>query len=1038
MNPTELFSSLESRYKLPQGYLGRVYQAESSGGKNLYNEKSGARGPFQFIPSTARGMGLENPNDLAQSAEAAARLADQNRAYLQSKGVENVDGRVLYLAHNQGADGAYRLLTNTDKPATEVVRKDAVLWNSGKEGQPAGQFATTIMSKYGEGEEGKSSEPYSALGESASISEAAADERRSSRKEAYALNTLMKASKELEQKPAPMLPIPRLSYFRGGLVSLVAGNDEGSEENLRPTPILFGGEGAEGIDRSKLEEARRSLAEGRDPNDVYQQTRMPDTTGWYMGPDKKLRFEFSDKDAAVDKKAFDSLKGGSSLSLGDVLKHDDLFKYYPSARDVTVQMLTKEEEEEGLKGSYKQNLLRLSSDPEEAKKTILHEAQHFIQDREKFAPGGTTEVADYAPVNMIFEKIRLSNQEYKLMNKDRENADKNYRELINKGVSSDEALKEYEKKPLSEKFNRETVLPFEEKIRQYERDMREAGPFESYRRLSGETESRNVEKRIPMSLEERAASIPTGTEEYPSNRQFVIPRVEEDLGFAKGGIVSLVDTAEDVRAAGRKSDTVLAHISPEQAYFLKRIGGAGTINPKTGLLEFDDDGGGGSGSDAGSGNDAGTGTGNDAGTGNENGNDAGAGLGGNGSDAGAGNEAGNDNGAAAAAAASETEAEPEVNAEPEAEPEPEVKVDPEVKIEQLIENLNLLSNNPFENVRNEFVAPSPTLEQFFAPPAEPAPVVAPAQTLEEVLGNTRSGQFGISGVIGSPDPQEALGANNLGTFGLNGPVSTQTYDEMIEDFNLLSNAKSETAPVTPDMPFDERMAAFNVPITWQMPVVQEKTPDQKMTAFNARPDVLAATTRATNEPAPTPAANPDYWYSIAAPVISAPQFATPNAPAAQTVAGAAAPSAPTARSEVAPIASSTTYTNTPSLLSDPMGWLSAKAENVMNNPAEYAVNAAMMGVPVVGTINTMSGMLGGPTIGGIMQAGTPAGPESLSATLGADGAAASQKPLATAANATVSQALTPTYGLNVDALYDLDNFLSSPTKSTASTSPRYV
>jgi hypothetical protein len=91
-----------------------------------------------------------------------------------------------------------------------------------------------------------------------------------------------------------------------------------------------------------------------------------------------------------------------------------------------------------------------------------------------------------------------------------------------------------------------------------------------------------------MSLEERAASIPTGTEEYPSNRQFIIPRVEEDLGFAKGGIVSLVDTAEDVRVAGRNNDTVLAHISPEQAYFLKRVGGAGTINPKTGLLEFSD------------------------------------------------------------------------------------------------------------------------------------------------------------------------------------------------------------------------------------------------------------------------------------------------------------------------------------------------------------------------------------------------------------------------------------------------------------------
>ena len=331
-----------------------------------------------------------------------------------------------------------------------------------------------------------------------------------------------------------------------------------------------------------------------------------------------------------------------------------------------------------------------------------------------------------------------------------------------------------------------------------------------------------------------------------------------------------------------------------------------------------------------------------------------------------------------------------------------------------------MANEPFADIPANFVAPSLALEQFFAPAVDPAPVAAPAQTLAEVLGDTKSGQFGITGVVGSPDPQEAMGMNNLGTFGLTGPVSTQTYNEMVQDFNLLSNAKSETAPVTQDMPFSERMAAFNPPIAWQMPVFQEKTPDQRMAAFN--PDMRTAFVSPAEPTAPV----------------------APAAPA-PTVAVAATPAAPAARSDVAPIASSTVYTNTPSFLSDPKGWLSSKAENVMNNPAEYAVNAMMMGVPVVGSLNTMSGLLGGPTIGGMMQSGTPAGPESLSATLGAEGSASSQKsatgganPAIGGANSAISQALTPTYGLNVNALYDLNNFLSRPTKSTASTSPRYV
>jgi hypothetical protein len=61
---------------------------------------------------------------------------------------------------------------------------------------------------------------------------------------------------------------------------------------------------------------------------------------------------------------------------------------------------------------------------------------------------------------------------------------------------------------------------------------------------------------------------------------------ETTRGFAKGGIVSLKAAAEKVRKAGRDGDTVLAHITPAEAALLKSRGGAGTINPKTGLPEY--------------------------------------------------------------------------------------------------------------------------------------------------------------------------------------------------------------------------------------------------------------------------------------------------------------------------------------------------------------------------------------------------------------------------------------------------------------------
>ena len=60
----------------------------------------------------------------------------------------------------------------------------------------------------------------------------------------------------------------------------------------------------------------------------------------------------------------------------------------------------------------------------------------------------------------------------------------------------------------------------------------------------------------------------------------------QPMGFAKGGIASLKQQAKNVAAAGRKGDSMLAHITPFEATMLKRMGGSGTINPKTGLPEY--------------------------------------------------------------------------------------------------------------------------------------------------------------------------------------------------------------------------------------------------------------------------------------------------------------------------------------------------------------------------------------------------------------------------------------------------------------------
>ena len=59
-----------------------------------------------------------------------------------------------------------------------------------------------------------------------------------------------------------------------------------------------------------------------------------------------------------------------------------------------------------------------------------------------------------------------------------------------------------------------------------------------------------------------------------------------EQAFAKGGIAELTPVSKAIANYGRNGDTMLAHITPAEARMLRRKGGSGSINPKTGLPEF--------------------------------------------------------------------------------------------------------------------------------------------------------------------------------------------------------------------------------------------------------------------------------------------------------------------------------------------------------------------------------------------------------------------------------------------------------------------
>lgn len=128
-------------------YIARERAIESGGNPNAVSS-AGAQGPDQFMPATARQYGLTNPRDPVASADATARLTADNASELTKRLGRPPTEAELYLAHQQGAAGAARLLSNPDVPAGKLVSPAAIRQNGGDPKAPASQFVALWQDRF--------------------------------------------------------------------------------------------------------------------------------------------------------------------------------------------------------------------------------------------------------------------------------------------------------------------------------------------------------------------------------------------------------------------------------------------------------------------------------------------------------------------------------------------------------------------------------------------------------------------------------------------------------------------------------------------------------------------------------------------------------------------------------------------------------------------------------------------------------------------------------------------------------------------------
>ena len=251
----------------------------------------------------------------------------------------------------------------------------------------------------------------------------------------------------------------------------------------------FAGEKALNASANKLSKAKSMLEKGEDEVKIWQ------STGWYKDKDGAWKFEIDDSPAKI--------KNQNADKLGDLLEHKELFKAYPELKDIKIKKMN--EKEVGKLGYYDPNekeiVLRDLSD----KSTLMHEVQHVIQDVEDFARGGGLAVARSF---LLGKEGRKYERELKGMDKTLSNLllETQHMRMRYNEIPQSEREYEYAKELFRGINNNEKAYAdfsavrddLNKKLFEIDKKIRLQDMQDTYKKIHGEAEARNVETRLNL------------------------------------------------------------------------------------------------------------------------------------------------------------------------------------------------------------------------------------------------------------------------------------------------------------------------------------------------------------------------------------------------------------------------------------------------------------------------------------------------------------------------------------------------------------
>lgn len=266
-------------------------------------------------------------------------------------------------------------------------------------------------------------------------------------------------------------------------------------------------------------------------------------TGWEKGVDGKWRYEMPDakiKDT-IDVgggnivKRFEEDMLWTDGKLEDAVDAPKLFEAYPQLKNIKIHTDAVMNDMPS-NGEYNPQTKTITIHADELKylNSILnHEIQHVIQREEGFAHGGTPEQVE-RDFNAAKAEWKARSYSFELEEKAKEMGGEYNQSAVEKAL-----IQEYKDMDMPEFIpDKETRIKgfnyfargyadrsMDDAIKRFRLDRFQRTDFDSYqeyRKLAGEVESRNVEKRLGMTDEERRNSLAEETEDVNRDEQIVM------------------------------------------------------------------------------------------------------------------------------------------------------------------------------------------------------------------------------------------------------------------------------------------------------------------------------------------------------------------------------------------------------------------------------------------------------------------------------------------------------------------------------------